>query len=77
MSDDFSTEPLTVNGITVQPKWPWSKEYRAEVARQIRASGRSDVLPRDRERQYLEWYARRHGITPKEARKTLFPRRKE
>ncbi len=68
MSKDFSDAPLTVNGVTVQPTWAWSSQYRAEVADGMRQGGTSDLSSQDREDRYVEWYADQHGLTLDAAR---------
>ncbi len=72
MSKDFSDAPLTVNGVTVKPKWKWSAQYRAEVADSMRQSGKNDLSPEDAEQRYVEWYAEKNGLTHDEARAQIF-----
>ena len=71
MTQDFSDQPLVIDGVTVKPTWPWSKEYRAEVAASMRQNGRSDLSPKERERRYIEWYAVENGLTYHQANKKL------
>lgn len=71
MSEDFSDAPLTVNGITVKPTWPWSREYRASVAESIRRTGQTDLSPKERARRYVEWYAVKNGLTYQQARQKI------
>ena len=68
MSKDTSDAPLTVDGVTVKPTWPWSKQYRAEVAEGMRQSGRGDLSVEEAEQRYVEWYAENNGMTEEEAR---------
>ncbi len=68
MSQDFSDSPLTVHGVTVQPTWPWSKQYRAVVAESMRRINRTDLSPEEAERRYIEWYAEKNGLTYQQAR---------
>lgn len=71
MTQDFSDAPLTVNGITVKPTWPWSKTYRAEVAEGMKQSGKGDLSPKETERRYVEWYADQHGLSLSQAREKI------
>ena len=71
MTQDYSDAPLTIDGITVQPNWKWSAQYRASVAEGMRASGRSDLSPSERKDRYVEWYASQHGLTLREARERV------
>ena len=68
MGEDFSDAPLTVNGVTVNPTWPWSKEYRLHVADGMRRTGRSDLSPKEIKARYVAWYAQEHGLGLDEAR---------
>ena len=68
MAEDFSDAPLTVDGVTVKPGWPWSREYREQVAAELRATSKSSLLPGEAERRYIDWYAQEHGLSPAEAR---------
>ena len=68
MAEDFSDAPLTVDGVTVKPSWPWSREYRAQVAAELRATSKSSLPPGEAERRYVEWYAQKHDLSVKEAR---------
>ncbi len=68
MTEDFSSAPLVVDGVTVQPTWRWSKQYRADVAAELRAMGESHLSSHDAERRYVAWYAAEHGLTLDEAR---------
>lgn len=71
MSEDFSRAPLKVDGVTVQPTWAWSKEYRASVAAELRRATRSDLSPEEIECRYVAWYAQEHGLTFHEAREKV------
>ena len=71
MTKDFSDAPLTVEGVTVKPTWPWSKQYRAEVAENMRLQGYSHIPPDEVACRYVEWYANKYGLTHKEVRKRL------
>ena len=71
MSRDFSDAPLTVEGVTVKPTWPWSKQYRAEVAEGMRENGQSHLSTRDVKQRYVEWYAVENGLSEHQARKKL------
>jgi len=68
MGYDFSSAPLTVDGVTVNPTWPWSKEYRASVAAELRRATKCDLSPEETERRYVAWYAQEHGLSLDEAR---------
>ena len=72
MSKDFSDAPLKVNGITIQPKSPWSAEYRAHVANNMSLVGRRDLSPEEIEDRYVKWYAEKNGLTHDEARRRIF-----
>ena len=63
MAEDFSSAPLTVDGVTVNPTWPWSKEYRASVAAELRRATKGDLSPEETERRYVKWYAQEHGLS--------------
>ena len=71
MSKDCSNAPLTVNGVTVKPTWPWSKQYRAEVAESMKQSGKGDLSPVEREGRYVAWYADQHGLSLSQAREKI------
>ncbi len=71
MSQDFSDAPLTVDGITVTPTWAWSKQYRAEVADNMRLTGKSHIPPHERAGFYVQWYAEKHGLTMAGARQKI------
>lgn len=71
MSKDFSAEPLTVDGVTVKPTWPWSTQYRAEVAESMRQNVRYGLPTEETERRYVAWYADQHGLTLKRAREKI------
>ncbi len=71
MSKTFSDAPLKVDGITVRPKWKWSAQHRAEVAADIRESGRSDLDPEEAKDRYVQWYAKQHGLSIDEARRRV------
>ena len=68
MGYDFSSAPLTVDGVTVNPTWPWSKEYRASVAAELRRATKGDLSPREIKARYVAWYAEKHGLTLHQAR---------
>ena len=68
MGEAFSSAPLTVAGVTVNPTWPWSKEYRAEVAAELRRATKGDLSPEETERRYVAWYAEEHGLSIEAAR---------
>lgn len=68
---EFSDEPLVADGVKIKPKWPWSRQYRREVAETLRAQGRNGIPSKVREHRYIEWYADKHGISWKEARKRI------
>ncbi len=68
MTEDFSSAPLVVDGVTVQPTWRWSKQYRADVATELRAMGESHLSSHDAERRYVAWYAQEHGLGLEDAR---------
>ena len=68
MTKAFSDAPLTVNGITIKPKWKWSAQHRAEVAESMRQGGKSHLGWREAEQRYVQWYADRHGLTIQQAR---------
>lgn len=71
MSQDFSDAPLTVDGITVRPDFPWSTNYRAHVAAQMREGGTSHLPASEREDRYVEWYADANGLTLEQARERI------
>jgi hypothetical protein len=71
MSRDFSDAPLTVNGITVKPTWPWSKQYRNEVAEGMRQNGSSHLRAGEADQRYVKWYADQHGLTEAAARRHI------
>ena len=71
MTEDFSSAPLVVDGVTVTPTWPWSREYRAEVAAGMRATGKTHVSAHDAEQRYVEWFAAKHGLTHHQARQRI------
>lgn len=71
MSKEFSDAPLTVNGITVRPSWPWSKEYRAEISASMRQAVSGALPLEERERRYVEWYAAQNGLTHEQARRKI------
>ncbi len=68
MGKDFSNAPLTVDGVTVNPTWAWSTEYRASVAAELRHATKGDLSPEETEHRYVEWYADKHGLSLKQAR---------
>lgn len=71
MTKAFSDEPLTVDGVTVKPTWPWSTQYRAEVAESMRQNGRSRFSPGAIATLYIEWYVDQHGLTHEQAREKI------
>lgn len=71
MSETFSDKPLTVAGVTIRPKQPWSPQYRSYVREQLRALGKADVPPEVVEDRYVAWYAHKHRISIEEARARL------
>ena len=71
MSNDFSDAPLKVNGITVKPAGPWSKQHRADVAEDMGKLQTSHLPPGEREYRYVKWYAAQHGLTFAEARQRV------
>lgn len=64
MTKLFSDTPAVVDGVAVNPRWPWSSRYRAEVRATARALSRSDISDADRARQYCKEYAFRHATCP-------------
>ena len=68
MAQDFSDAPLTIDGVTVKPNWPWSARYRAEVADELRNATRGDLSIEETEQRYVSWYATEHGLSVKTAR---------
>ena len=71
MTDDFSDAPLTIDGITVQPKHRWSAGYRDHVAETMRATGQTDISESERESLYIKRYAEKHGLTRDEAQRRV------
>ncbi len=71
MTKDFSDAPLTVNGITVQPKWQWSAQHRTDVADSMRQNAHSHLGWREAEQRYVEWYADKYGLTIDDARQRI------
>ena len=71
MTQDFSDEPLVVDGITIRPTWPWSREYREHVAEGMRAAGRPELSEKGRESRYIDWYAANYGLTTSDARQRV------
>jgi hypothetical protein len=71
MTQDFSDAPLRVNGITIQPKSPWSAQYRAHVADNMCLVGRRDLSPEEIEERYIIWYAGKNGLTLNQARQRV------
>lgn len=71
MSNDFSDAPLTIDGVTVKPTWPWSPAYRAVVAENMKQSRRSRFSPGGIATLYIEWYADQHGLTHEQAREKI------
>ncbi len=68
MTEDFSSAPLVVDGVTVTPTWRWPKEYRATVAAELRRATNGDLAPEETERRYVAWYAAEHGLSLEAAR---------
>lgn len=62
-----SVKPLTVEGVTVTPTWPWSPEYRAHVKAEM-SSSRYALPPGEAAQRYIEWYAAEHGLSKEQAR---------
>ena len=71
MTQDFSDAPLIIDGITVKPKFRWSKQYRADVAETMRATGQTDISESERESLYIKWYAAKNGLTRDEAKRRV------
>ena len=71
MTQDFSDAPLIIDGITIKPKFRWSKQYRADVAEGMRATGQTDISESERESLYIKWYAEKHELTRDEARRRV------
>ena len=71
MTQDFSDAPLIIDGITVKPKFRWSKQYRDHVAETMRATGKTDISESERNLRYIKWYAEKHELTRDEARRRV------
>lgn len=67
MAGEFSDKPLTVDGVTVKPKWAWSDTYRREVADMLKSSALTHLPAGERELRYAKWYAAKHGLSLEEA----------
>ena len=51
--ETFSNKPMTVNGVRIQPTWPWSNQYR-KIVRAEMAKIKTDPLARAYD--YKRWY---------------------
>ncbi len=71
MTKPVSDAPLTVNGVTETPTWPWSKEYRAHVADTMRQNGKTHLGAGEADQRYVDWYAERHGVSVEVARQRI------
>ena len=56
--ETFSNKPMRVNGVRIQPTWPWSDQYR-KVVRAEMAKVKIDVWPQAL--KYQNWYKAKFG----------------
>jgi hypothetical protein len=68
--ETFSSAPLTVNGITITPKWPWSTWYRSWV-RQTWKHEPSRLDAYGRAREYVRWLMQSRDWTEDQAREHI------
>jgi hypothetical protein len=77
MSKDFSDAPFVVDGVVIKPKQPWSRAYRAHVAKTLRQVGKGHLSDAEREARYLGWYCETHGVSRSEARRAIMKQREQ